>query len=290
MKIASNSTSPLQTRPPVARQTLAVEESGLSLKDRVELRRAEGVPAKATFVQKAVAAAGIGATAAVGVGLAVNGAFSSIPSALGTVGAMAGAFLVADISTGLVHHFLDNVNPDKMPKVIGRIALDFQNHHHHQRDLVTREFADHTWDTQVVTTPVLAGLAVAAFTLPHFSALTAGAAVFTNCALLAQEFHKRAHMTARENGPIIEAAQKVGLMVPKALHGKHHNSGHKSHYALLNGATNKVLDDFKFRLTPNGPKTNILRKMEVAITKLQGCDVNAWDENPGLKAEALGLA
>lgn len=34
--------------------------------------------------------------------------------------------------------------------------------------------------------------------------------------------------------------------------------------------TNNLLDDFQFRLTSNGPKTNLLRNMEVGLYNLQG--------------------
>ncbi|MBT9588630.1 hypothetical protein IV102_35165 [bacterium] len=242
---------------------------------------------KATLWQKAVATTGVAATATVVAGLAYGGAFSSMGAGLAVAGSMVGAYFLADISTGLVHHFLDNVDPKKLPGGLARIADDFQNHHDHPRDVVHREFANHTADTQRITTPMLAGLAALAWTLPQLAPLTAGLTVFANCANLAQEFHRRAHMSDAENPALVNLCQKVGLMVPRRLHLQHHGAGHKSHYALLNGATNKILDDVHFRLTPGGVKSNLLRKMEVALYHWQGSEPNNWAETPGLKEQAL---
>jgi ubiquitin-conjugating enzyme E2 variant len=242
----------------------------------------------ATPIQKAVAGAGMAASAATVAGLVATGGFSSLASTLAIGASAVAAFFVTDVGSGLVHHFLDNVNPDKLARPLASIAHDFQNHHENQRDVVHRDFAHHTAETQVVTTPVLMGLAAMAWTVPHLAAVTTGLLVAANCATLAQEFHKRAHMSDKENPRIVKLAQKLGIMVPRRLHAQHHASGHKSHYALLNGASNRVLDDFKFRLTPGGPKTNILRKMEVLLYKWQGSEPNAWAETAGLREEALG--
>lgn len=242
---------------------------------------------RATGMQKLVAYSGLACTAATVAGLVTTGAFASLGSSALMAGACLGAFFAADIGTGLVHHFLDNVRPDKLPKWLEKHAHDFQNHHHNPRDVVHREYCNHTAGTQVFTTPILAGLALTSWTLPALAPLTAGLAVFANCANLAQEFHRRSHMTDAENPAIVKWCQKAGIMVPKKVHAAHHGTGHNSNYALLNGVTNKLLDDFKFRLTPSGPKTNILRKLEVGLYRWQGCDPNAWGETPGLKEYAL---
>lgn len=258
--------------------------------DTVEVGSGKTAPTyyHATPIQKAVAYTGMAATALTVGGLAMGGAFATLGSAL-TIGAsMVAAFFITDVGTGLVHHFLDNVKPSILPKPLESIANDFQNHHHNLRDVVNRDFAHHTSETQVITTPILLATAATAFVAPHVAAVTAGVMVAANCAVLAQEFHKRAHMSDSENPAIVRICQKIGLMVPRRLHAQHHKSGHKSHYALLNGASNVLLDGFKFRLTPNGPKTNILRKMEVLLYKIQGCNPNAWNETPGLEEEALG--
>lgn len=274
----------IQTVPQRSLQTLKKPTVPSALptapKDKVEIERA-------TPMQKAIAYTGVACTAATVAGLIHGGAFATLGSSLTMAGVMVGTYVLADISTGLAHHFLDNVRPDFLPKWLEKHAHDFQNHHDHPRDVVHREYANHTAGTQVFTTPLLAALAATSWTMPGLAPLTAGLTVFANCANLAQEFHRRAHMTDAENGPLIKAAQKVGLMVPKKLHAAHHGTGHNAKYALLNGVTNKVLDDFEFRLTPNGPKTNILRKMEVGLYKLQGSDPNAWTETPGLKQRAL---
>ncbi len=255
---------------------------------------------KATPLQNLTSWAGMGAVAAIGAGLIAGGAFSTPLAATLTAGSLVGGFFATDIGTGLVHHFLDNVDADAMEKrggsvnnFIARIARDFQNHHHHTRDMIHRDFAHHTWDTQKFTTPILLGLAGLAWTTTGLAPAlvgpaVAGLATLAYMGVVAQEAHKRCHMSDEENPAWVRGLQKAGIWVSQDVHNAHHTQGHKSHYALLNGVTNKVLDETRFRLSPGGPKTNILRKMEVALWKWQGSEPNAWRENKGLKEEALG--
>lgn len=135
---------------------------------------------------------------------------------------------------------------------------------------------------------MLIGLAIAAITGPHLAPLIAAATVSANAAVLSPEFHKRSHMRPDESAPR-QLLKDIGLVVSTKRHAKHHTQGHKSHYALLNGFTNVFLDGVKFKLTPGGPKTNLIRKIEVAIYRLTAAAPQSWRENPGLREIALGL-
>lgn len=295
----------LPTQAKAAKPEVTTEDQSAEVRDGVKWT--SSVPEnemehhKATPVQKLLAWGGAAATVAVGAGLVAGGAFATPLAAALTTGALVTGYLASDLGTGLVHHFLDNVDADRMEarggtaaNFVARIARDFQNHHHHTRDMVHRDFAHHTYDTAKFSTTVLAGLAGLAWTATAaapaiIGPMIAGTAMVANMAVVAQEAHKRCHMSEKENPLWARALQKTGLFVNKEIHNKHHTEGHKSHYSLLNGLTNVVLDKTKFRLTPGGPKTNLLRKLEVGLSKWQGADANAWRENPGLKEEALGL-
>ena len=247
---------------------------------------------KATPWQKAVAAGGMVATAAIGAALIAGGAFSTVGSGAVVVASMIGAYLVTDMGTAMVHVVIDNLDCEKIPESLPwlrRLVEDFQNHHENPRDIVKREFANHTADAQVITTPMLIGLAIAAITRPHLAPLIAAATVSANAAVLSPEFHKRSHMRPDESAPIWQLLKDIGLAVSTKRHAKHHTQGHKSHYALLNGFTNVFLDGVKFKLTPGGPKTNLIRKIEVAIYRLTATEPQSWRENPGLRGIALGL-
>ena len=247
---------------------------------------------KATPLQKAVAAGGMVATAAIGGALIAGGAFSTVGSGAVVVASMIGAYLVTDMGTAMVHVVIDNLDCEKIPEALPwlrRLVEDFQNHHENPRDIVKREFANHTADAQVITTPMLIGLAIAAITGPHLAPLIAAATVSANAAVLSPEFHKRSHMRPDESAPIWQLLKDIGLAVSTKRHAKHHTQGHKSHYALLNGFTNVFLDGVKFKLTPGGPKTNLIRKIEVAIYGLTAAEPQSWRENPGLREIALGL-
>jgi len=247
---------------------------------------------KATPVQKAVAAGGMVATVAIGGALSVGGAFSTVGSGALVVGSMIGAYLVTDMGTAMVHVVIDNLDCEKIPESLPwlrRLVEDFQHHHENPRDIVKREFANVTADAQVITTPMLIGVAIVAITRPHLAPLIAAATVSANAAVLSQEFHKRSHMRPDESAPIWQLLKDIGLAVSTKMHAKHHTQGHQSHYALLNGFTNVFLDGVKFKLTPRGPKTNLIRKIEVAIYGLTAAEPQSWRENPGLREIALGL-
>ena len=247
---------------------------------------------KATPWQKAVAAGGMVATAAIGAALIAGGAFSTVGSGAVVMASMIGAYLVTDMGTAMVHVVIDNLDCEKIPESLPwlrRLVEDFQNHHENPRDIVKREFANHTADAQVITTPMLIGLAIAAITRPHLAPPIAAATVSANAAVLSPEFHKRSHMRPDESAPIWQLLKDIGLAVSTKRHAKHHTQGHKSHYALLNGFTNVFLDGVKFKLTPGGPKTNLIRKIEVAIYRLTAAEPQSWRENPGLRGIALGL-
>ncbi|MCA9792066.1 MAG: hypothetical protein KC910_09740 [Candidatus Eremiobacteraeota bacterium] len=257
---------------------------------------------QATPTMTALALTSLGATVALGAGLVAGGAFSTPVAAALTTSAVVGGFFATDLGSGVVHHFLDNVNADALEarggllrKTTARIARDFQNHHHHTRDMVHRSFAHHTYDTQRVAAPLLVGLAGLAWTVTSSAPavagpLLAGLATMANCALVAQEAHKRCHMSDDENPGWVKGLQKANIWVNQDLHNQHHTQGHQSHYALLNGFTNKVLDGLEFRIG-DGPKTNILRKLEVGLYHWQGgIEPNAWVENEGLREKALGMA
>jgi Lipid desaturase domain len=247
---------------------------------------------KATPLQKAVAAGGMVATAAIGGALIVGGACSTVGSGAVVVASMIGAYLVTDMGSAMVHVVIDNLDCEKVPESLRwlrRLVEDFQNHHENPRDIVKREFANLTADAQVIATPILIGLVIAAITRPHLAPLIAAATVSANAAVLSQEFHKRSHMRPDESAPIWQLLKDIGLAVSTKMHAKHHTQGHKSHYALLNGFTNVFLDGVKFKLTPRGPNTNLIRKIEVAIYGLTAAEPQSWRENPGLRGIALGL-
>jgi ubiquitin-conjugating enzyme E2 variant len=253
--------------------------------------------ARATPRQRLIGRANVVLTGAAIAGLVAGGAVSTIGGALTIAGVVGLTWVVADAGAALVHHFLDNINPARVrvlwPGKVGQFvatqAEDFQNHHDHQRDVVFREYFEHTAVTQAIALPVLAGMTALAWTVPGAAPVVAALTTLGNLSSWTQEFHRWAHRSPSENGPVITALQTFGPVLTAKLHAKHHRQGHSDHYALTSGSTNRVLDGLKFRTRPGGPKTNVLRKIEVRIKNWQGDDPSAWNETPGLKEEALGL-
>jgi len=87
---------------------------------------------KATPLQKAVAAGGMVATAAIGGALIAGGAFSTVGSGAVVVASMIGAYLVTDMGTAMVHVVIDTLDCERIPESLPwlrRLVEDFQNHH-----------------------------------------------------------------------------------------------------------------------------------------------------------------
>jgi len=164
------------------------------------------------------------ATAAIGAALIAGGAFSTVGSGAVVVASMIGAYLVTDMGTAMVHVVIDNLDCEKIPESLPwlrRLVEDFQNHHENPRDIVKREFANHTADAQVITTPMLIGLAIAAITRPHLAPLIAAATVSANAAVLSPEFHKRSHMRPDESAPAAPEGHRAGGVHEEARQAPH---------------------------------------------------------------------
>ena len=90
--------------------------------------------------------------------------------------------------------------------------------------------------------------------------------------VMSQEFHKYSHM--RKVPPQVQFLQKSGLMLSRKQHGLHHTPPFKSHYCIVNGMCNDVLD-----------KSLFFRKLERVVFKLTGNIPNTWKDDPSLQFE-----
>lgn len=62
----------------------------------------------------------------------------------------------------------------------------------------------------------------------------------------ANQVHKWSHQTRAENGPLVTAAQRLGLLQSPRHHHGHHTGHQDSHYCVMTGLLNPVLDGSGF--------------------------------------------
>ena len=73
-------------------------------------------------------------------------------------------------------------------------------------------------------------------------ALTWELALVVAIGVNANEMHKWAHRTRRENGRIISFLQDVGLIQSRRHHAGHHRAGKNTHYCVVTNYLNPALD------------------------------------------------
>lgn len=179
------------------------------------------------------------------------------------------SIILGDFATGIFHWSVDNYGSIKTP-VVGTVCAAFQGHHDTPWTITFRSFANNVFKICYNSIPAL-GLLLISNPAPHLQIFFA---LFMNWWVMSQEFHKYSHM--RELPPSVKLLQDSGLILSKKQHGLHHTPPFKSHYCIVNGMCNKVLDD-----------SNFFRKLERLVYKMTGNKPNTWRDDPSL--QYLGL-
>jgi hypothetical protein len=158
---------------------------------------------------------------------------------LGVLALAAGVLLVADFISGLFHWLEDSYGDPSWP-LVGRLVTQANIIHHFE----PRHMTYHSW-------------------LSSARGPMAGAAVLLAVAYLAQvpiwpvfllaivlgnanEIHKWAHRSRKENGRLITSLQRVGLLQSRRQHAKHHQARKDSHYCVVTNYLNPVLEGVRF--------------------------------------------
>lgn len=146
--------------------------------------------------------------------------------------------LIADFASGLIHWLEDTYGEAHWPIVGGAVASTVR-HHTTPRRMLTVSYLVRNGPTMAVTglfaVPVLLIFGLNPVTV---TALIAG--------FFANEAHALAHRTPEENGPLITALQRTGLLISFKHHAAHHRQGKDSHYCAVTCLLNPVLDRIGF--------------------------------------------
>lgn len=183
------------------------------------------------------------------------------------------SWTVADFGSGILHWSVDNYGNGRTP-VMGGIIAAFQGHHSAQWTICEREFENNVsklcipFGVQtVLAMKLLFGLGPVA---------TYFWTVFCVMEIMSQEFHKMAHMTKSEAGPVWNTLQDVGVTIDRKSHARHHIAPYDGNYCIVSGRCNKLLDESGF-----------LRRMEHMVYKINGIESNAWKLDAKLRERTL---
>lgn len=171
----------------------------------------------------------------------------SIGVALGktalNVGALAGGYLLADLPSGMLHHWADNyAQPDAKNPFIRKFAKQAQRHHFYPGKL--GHYGLSYWAFPLSTVgwaPLAAG---AAFGAP--SAVLSGLVGLVGGMSVYGKYHQWSHSKKDEVPAHGKFLQKIGLAIDPKNHNKHHGLPWNSDYCIVHGHLNKPLDAIKF--------------------------------------------
>jgi ubiquitin-conjugating enzyme E2 variant len=147
--------------------------------------------------------------------------------------------LVAEFVAGVVHWFEDAYVREDTP-LIGRIVGRPNTVHHHFPRYMTR----HNWWQSSWNLALLAAMLVAGAWILGW--LTWPVWLFAMLAANANEFHKWAHRTRKENGRLISFLQDMNLLQTARHHALHHTDPKNSHYCTITNVLNPLLDGIRF--------------------------------------------
>lgn len=176
--------------------------------------------------------------------------------------AVALAYWLSDLGTGVFHWSVDNYGSKATP-VVGGVIDSFQGHHKWPWTITKRGFANNVH--KVCKAPAL--VAVPLLFVPLSPSADAFWAVFGACVVLSQQFHAWAHSKPSELPGAVLALQDAGLLVSRKEHGAHHKSPFEGNYCIVSGWWNRYLDESGF-----------FRGLERVVYRATGVAPRCWTE------------
>lgn len=154
------------------------------------------------------------------------------------------AMILVDLIGGILHWWEDTYADPEWPIIGPAVAKPNLEHHVRPRAFTKDTF----WKRNRVIIPIVVALAVPIFLVFGFNIFTLSLLI---AGMFAGEVHVWAHRTPKENGPVINALQRYGLVQNFRHHLNHHSGEKDSHYCVVTPWVNPVLErmDFWSRLT-----------------------------------------
>lgn len=156
-----------------------------------------------------------------------------------TVASTAIAVLAADFIVGVFHWIEDAYLRDNCPVLGELVARPNILHHYRPRHFLEKSWLASCWDLWLV-----AGLILTAAWA--FGVLTPAIWAFAGLVGNANQIHKWAHRSRRENGPWINLLHDLRILQGPKHHAIHHTDPKSTHYCVITEFLNPILERIRF--------------------------------------------
>ncbi|KAI5066645.1 hypothetical protein GOP47_0019269, partial [Adiantum capillus-veneris] len=220
----------------------------------------EDTALESTWVHRAWVAAG--SLTMVGMMVKAMEAAGTTEERVGVMVAAVGAYMAADLGTGIYHWAVDNYGDAHTP-IFGPQIDAFQGHHKRPWTISKRQFAN---NIHALARPATFSLAPFLL-LPCPAYVDSFLAVFLACVVYSQQFHAWAHAKKKDVPAFVSLLQDSGLLVSRKMHGAHHRQPYNINYCIVSGLWNPLLDS-----------TNFFAKLEKFIFSTWHVRPRSWAE------------
>lgn len=156
-----------------------------------------------------------------------------------TIASIAIAVLAADFVVGVFHWIEDAYLRDDCPVLGELVARPNILHHYRPRHFLKKSWVASCWDLWLVAGLILTAVWV-------FGTLTPAVWVFALLAGNANQIHKWAHRSRRENGPWINLLHDLRILQGPKHHAIHHTDPKSTHYCVITEFLNPILERIRF--------------------------------------------
>jgi plasmanylethanolamine desaturase len=147
--------------------------------------------------------------------------------------------LVTDFVSGLLHWIEDAYGRAECPITGWLITKPNILHHHDPRYFTRHGWFHSSWLLLCIGLVVVSGTWLCGLLSWHVW-------LFAALGVNANQIHKWAHRSARENGPVISFLQRIRLLQTSGHHAHHHTDPKNSHYCVITNLLNPILDAIRF--------------------------------------------
>ena len=169
----------------------------------------------------------------------MNDALLWILHLLGGMGTLAITILAADFVVGLFHWVEDAYLREDFPLLGHLIARPNVLHHYRPRHFLKKSWMASCWDLWIVAAAVVTGAWV-------LGRLSPAVVLFAVLVGNANQIHKWAHRSRKENGRWINLLHDLRLLQGTRHHAIHHTDPKSTHYCVITEFLNPVLERIRF--------------------------------------------
>eukprot|EP00339_Tiarina_fusa_P005949 CAMPEP_0117023342 /NCGR_PEP_ID=MMETSP0472-20121206/17433_1 /TAXON_ID=693140 ORGANISM="Tiarina fusus, Strain LIS" /NCGR_SAMPLE_ID=MMETSP0472 /ASSEMBLY_ACC=CAM_ASM_000603 /LENGTH=283 /DNA_ID=CAMNT_0004729437 /DNA_START=87 /DNA_END=938 /DNA_ORIENTATION=- len=165
-------------------------------------------------------------------------------------------YFLIDVFSGLLHIVLDNPYFASFPNPLQGMAIGFQEHHLNVNLIGKLPLRQHLSPMGI---PVVAITLLGQYCAKYVREDKDVGCLYSVCSLsvacflvLMQMAHRWSHVSLDRRPYGVTTLQKMGLLVSAAEHSKHHRPPYESHFCIMSGNMNVVLNPFvKYVVKPD---------------------------------------